>query len=144
MNLRLGGAPIQAVLDRMTKEPEFNEEYGKAEGRTRRAIFVFGFTLLFGVVAACITLLGITGPVAERAVGGFIGLIELMIIFYLSTATIDRSEVLTNVGKGFRARAEKPQIVVQTPEEARAAATIIQTDGGVEVKPKDGEDQSVG
>lgn len=143
MNLRLGGAPIQAVLDRMTKEPEFNEEYGKAEGRTRRAIFVFGFTFLFAVGAASITLLGFTGNVAERAVEGFLGLIELMIIFYLSTTTIDRSEVLTNVGKGFRARAEQPQIVVQTPEEARASTTI-QTTGSVEVNRKDGEDQSVG
>ncbi len=130
-------------------EPEFDDEYGKAEGRTRRAVYVFGFTLLFACAAALITLLGYNGAVAEKAVQGFLDLIQLMIIFYLSTTTIDRSEVLTNVGKGFRARAEQPQIVVQTPEQARAAAsqvpdgtTTVQTTGPVTVQATG--DDSVG
>lgn len=146
---RVGANQLQSLIDKVNKEPEFNEEYGSAEGRSRRAVFVFGFTLLFACAAAAITLLGFEGNVAERAVEGFLGLIELMIIFYLSTTTIDRSEVLTNVGKGFRARAEKPQVVVQTPEQARNATTTttVQTSSPVVIdgaNPESGDDQSVG
>lgn len=69
--------------------------------RERRALFVFGYTAIFSGIAAAITLMGLQGPTAEAAVTGFIGLIWVMIVSYLTTTTVDRSEILTKLGAGF-------------------------------------------
>lgn len=71
-----------------------------AVSRTRRAFFVFGFTAGFTLVAAALAFLGYDTPLARTLVDGLMGLNQMMIIFYLSTSTIDRSEILTNIGKG--------------------------------------------
>lgn len=73
--------------------------------RTRRAIYVFGSTILFTAIPVSILYLGLDGPIAERATDGFIGLIELIILGYLFTSSVDRSEVLTNAGIAMRERA---------------------------------------
>lgn len=82
--------------------------------RTRRAIFVFGSTLLFAAIPSSILYFGLEGPIAEKATDGFIGLIEMIIIGYLFTTTVDRSEILTNVGVAMRER-----VHVVTPEELK-------------------------
>lgn len=132
-----------------TTNLDADDDFRRAENRTLRNIYVFGLTLicLFGSIA--VTVFGFEGSVAERTVEGLLSLVELTVIFFLTTQSVDRSEVLTNIGKGVRARAEQPQIVVQTPEEALAAAggTTVTTTGAVTVDPapaKPGDDQSVG
>jgi hypothetical protein len=139
-----------SLLGNLTSKTDLDadDDFRRSENRNLKNIYVFGLTIvcLFGVIV--LTLFSFEGAVAEEAVKGLIGLVELTVIFFLSTTTIDRSEVLTNIGKGVRARAEQPTIVVQTPEEALAAAgakTTVTTTGSVIVDPaKPGDDQSVG
>jgi hypothetical protein len=95
-----------------------DDDARRSESRALRNIFVFSVTLLCIGGALGITLLGFDGTTAQRAVEGLLGLVELTIIFFLSTVTIDRSEVLTNIGKGVRARAEHSPVIIQTPDEA--------------------------
>jgi hypothetical protein len=149
MATRFTGSLLGSLTNRTNLDAD--DEIRRAEGRGLKNTYVFGFTAIFSIGAIVITAMGFDGPVAERAVEGLLGLVELMIIFFLSTATIDRSEVLTNIGKGVRARAEQPQIVVQTPEEARAASaaskvqgTTVMTTGDVTVDSAKDGDQSVG
>lgn len=126
-----------------------NDDVRRSENRGLRNLYVFGVTIACLVGAIGITMMGLDGATAQRAVEGLLGLVELTIIFFLTTATVDRSEVLTNIGKGVRARAEQPQILVQTPDEARAAAaagaTTVTTTGAVTVDTtKPGDEPSVG
>ncbi len=92
--------------------------------RTRRAIFVFGYTAIFGAIAAAITLMGLEGPVAESAVTGFIGLIWVMIVSYLTTTTVDRSDILSKLSGRFQTRQQ-----VQTPDQARNAVRTNNENG---------------
>jgi hypothetical protein len=74
--------------------------------RTRRAIFVFGGTILFTGLAA-FTTLTMEGRLPELFVQGSLGIVELIVISYLFTTTIDRSEVLTRIGKGVEGMGER-------------------------------------
>jgi hypothetical protein len=69
--------------------------------RTRRAIYVFGFSIAFAVMAFYITLTS-DSALAETFVKGALGLIELIAISYLVTTTIDRSEILSKLGSSMR------------------------------------------
>ena len=140
---RFSGSLLGDLANRTNLDAD--DDSRRAENRVLRNLYVFGVTLVCLIGAITITALGFDGTVAERTVEGLLGLVELTIIFFLSTATIDRSEVLTNLGKSVRARAEQPQIIVQTPEEARAAAgTTVTTTGPVTVDTSGNGDNSVG
>jgi hypothetical protein len=77
--------------------------------RTRRGIFVFGGTIMFALLAALATWLR-DGEVAKVFVQGCLGIIELMVISYLFTTTLDRSEVLKNIGLGVRRYSGDPML----------------------------------
>ncbi len=100
----------------MTETAISEKETWLSSTRKTRTIFVFGFTALFAALAAGITLMGYQGTVPERAVDGFLGAIELMIIFFLPVEAIDRSQILNRLGTRITGK------VSQTPEQARAAA----------------------
>ncbi|MDX0267599.1 hypothetical protein GOC13_07115 [Sinorhizobium meliloti] len=70
--------------------------------RTRRTQYVYGSTALFVAIIATINYFGNIGPVAERTVEGAYGIIELLVIGFLFTTTVDRSEILSNIGKGVK------------------------------------------
>lgn len=71
--------------------------------RKRRSIFVFGGTLLFTALAAYATFtLDPDNVIAKIFIQGCLGIVELIVISYLFTTTVDRSEVLTNIGRGVR------------------------------------------
>lgn len=74
--------------------------------RERRALFVFGYTAVFSAIAATITFMGLEGPTAEASVTGFIGLVWIMVVSYLTTTTVDRSEILTKFGSNFQKQPE--------------------------------------
>ena len=130
------------LLERVGIKPTFHDF--TEEGKWRRAIYVFGFTIIFALIAAGIVFLGLDTTAARTAVDGFIYLISLMIIFFLSTETIDRSKVLHNVGEGFRARSERTNIVVQSPDEVRSMMANDQTTGTTATDSNEKDDDSVG
>ena len=48
--------------------------------------------------------LGYTGEIVERFVSGLLDLVATMAILYLGAGVIDRSQVLSKIGDGFRTR----------------------------------------
>ena len=76
-------------------------EYENKPNRTRRAIYVFGFSIAFAVAAFYITMTS-ESALAETFVKGALGLIELIAISYLVTSTVDRSEILSKLGSSMR------------------------------------------
>lgn len=86
----------------MGKHPVPGESVTERKARTRRTQYVFGSTALFVSIIALINYFGNSGPIAERTVDGAYGIIELLVIGFLFTTTVDRSEILSNIGKGVR------------------------------------------
>lgn len=76
-------------------------EYDNKPNRTRRAIYVFGFSIGFAVAAFYVTM-NSESEIAQTFVKGAIGLIELIAISYLVTTTVDRSEILSKLGTSMR------------------------------------------
>jgi hypothetical protein len=70
--------------------------------RTRRTQYVFGSTALFVSIIVAVNYFGNIGPIAERTVDGAYGIIELLVIGFLFSTTVDRSEILHNIGRGVR------------------------------------------
>ena len=79
-----------------------SEEAVTQKDKTRRTLYVFGSTLLFTALVIGINYFGSVGPVAERTVDGAFGIIELLVIGFLFAGSVDRSEILHNIGKGVR------------------------------------------
>jgi len=96
-----------------TTPKEFNKP-----NRTRRAVYVFGGTLVFAAMAFYVTLFG-SGDIAEAFVKGCMGVIQWIVLLYLSTTTIDRSEILSNLGKnmGMPTSKSKPPSPASEPYE---------------------------
>lgn len=67
-----------------------------------RVVYVFGGTLLFTAIIALVNYFGHTGPIAEKTVDGSYGIIELLVLGFIFTKSVDRSEVLKNIGVGLR------------------------------------------
>lgn len=86
----------------MGEQPIPGESLIERKARTRRTQYVFGSTALFVTIIAAINYFGNVGPIAERTVDGAYGIIELLVIGFLFTTTVDRSEILSNIGKGVR------------------------------------------
>jgi len=93
----------------MGEHPVSGESLIQQKARTRRTQFVFGSTALFVAIIGFINWTGSQGPVAERTVDGSFGIIELLVIGFLFTTTVDRSEILHNIGRGVRAMGSRSQ-----------------------------------
>lgn len=110
------------------------EEGVTKKDKTRRSIYVFGSTLLFTALVIGINYFGSVGPVAERTVDGAFGIIELLVIGFLFAGSVDRSEILHNIGKGVRDYG------------SRRAQQNLPTDGRdpSEIPPRERKDEPVG
>ncbi|MEQ8307992.1 MAG: hypothetical protein RIA09_15655 [Hoeflea sp.] len=86
----------------MGKQPLPGSGVSQRRAATRRTVFVFTNTALFTSLIAIMNYFGAEGPIAERTVDGSFGIIELLVIGFLFTTTMDRSQILDNIGKGFR------------------------------------------
>ncbi|MBB5277796.1 hypothetical protein HNR26_003885 [Rhizobium rosettiformans] len=86
----------------MGKHPVPGESLSQTKQRTRRTQYVFGSTALFIAIICAVNYFGNTGPIAERTVDGAYGIIELLVIGFLFSTTVDRSEILHNIGRGVR------------------------------------------
>lgn len=87
----------------MGEQPLPHEGVRQRRAATRRTIFVFTNTALFLSLITALNYFGVEGPIAERTVDGSFGIIELLVLGFLFTTTMDRSEILHNIGKGVRA-----------------------------------------
>ena len=72
--------------------------------RLRRACFVFGGALLFSSMAFY-SLLFTEGSATEIFIKGCLGIVEIIVIMYLGTTTVDRSEILSKIGDSMRVKA---------------------------------------
>ena len=86
----------------MGQQPLPHEGVNQKRAATRRTIFVFINTALFVTLITALNYFGVEGPIAERTVDGSFGIIELLVIGFLFTTTVDRSEILHNIGRGVR------------------------------------------
>lgn len=75
--------------------------------RTRRAIYVFGGTLVF-LGSAIYGAMNFDGAIGLAFVQGCFQLLMLIAVSYLFTTSIDRSEVLTHIGLGFKNKSVSP------------------------------------
>lgn len=80
--------------------------------RTRRAVYVFGVTGWCLVCPVAAVYMGYDTPLAEIVVKAMLGIVPILIGFYLSTSTIDRSNILSSFGKAKVAEAETPEKTV--------------------------------
>ena len=69
--------------------------------RTRRSVYVFGFSISFTLIIVMVNFLGYSGGVAEKTVDGMVGLIQMIAVSYLFTSSVDRSDILAKIGNGF-------------------------------------------
>lgn len=86
----------------MGQHPVSGESVKSASQRMRRTQYVFGSTALFVMIICAVNVLGNVGPIPEKTVEGAYGIIELLVIGFLFTTTVDRSEILHNIGRGVR------------------------------------------
>jgi hypothetical protein len=69
-----------------------------------RTVYTFVFTSVFtGIIVGC-NFFGGHDVIAEKTVDGMSGLIELLIVSFLFAKTLDRSQLLQNIGVGIRHR----------------------------------------
>lgn len=86
----------------MGKHPVPGESVKASTQRTRRTQYVFGSTALFVAIIIAVNWFGTVGPIAEKTVDGAYGIIELLVMGFLFSTTVDRSEILHNIGRGVR------------------------------------------
>jgi hypothetical protein len=91
----MGIQQVPEVIDQQDAETLTNTA-------TRRTLYVFGSTVLFALI--------IIGMLAEKTVEGAYGIIELLVMGFLFAGTVDRSQILHNVGRGLRDRWSRTQL----------------------------------
>jgi hypothetical protein len=99
----MGIQQVPEVIDQQDAETLTNTA-------TRRTLYVFGSTVLFALIIIGVNYSGESGMLAEKTVEGAYGIIELLVMGFLFAGTVDRSQILHNVGRGLRDRWSRTQL----------------------------------
>lgn len=94
--------------DEQAQEPEVQYQREQDSGYSRRrAIYVFGVTVFSLVTAVALVVMGYTGDLATKLVGGLIDLVSTLALLYLGAGVVDRSQILHRLGDSFNRREDR-------------------------------------
>lgn len=100
--------PDEVTEDQATPVDNAGEPCAEQTGgwieRMGRTVYTYMFTAIFTGIIVGANFTGSHDVIAEKTVEGMSGLIELLIISFLFAKTLDRSQLLNNIGVGMRNR----------------------------------------